>query len=45
MRSPLLLMSVLATCAQQGRSVWEYLNAAVSNYFAAEASPSLLGEG
>jgi transposase len=39
------IWTVLATCAQQGRSVWEYLNAAVGNYFAAEASPSLLGEG
>jgi transposase len=39
------IWTVLATCAQQGRSVWEYLNAVVSSYFAAEASPSLLGEG
>jgi transposase len=39
------IWTVLATCAQQGRSVWEYLNAAVGNYFAAEASPSLRGEG
>jgi len=39
------IWTVLATCAQQGRSVWDYLNAVVSNYFAGEASPSLLGEG
>jgi transposase len=36
--------SVLATCAQQGRSVWAYLEAAVGCYFEAEAAPSLLAE-
>jgi transposase len=39
------IWTVLATCGQQGRSVWEYLNAVVSNYFAGEASPSLVGDG
>jgi transposase len=39
------IWTVLATCAQQGRSVWEYLNAAVGSYFEGEAPPSLLAEG
>jgi transposase len=38
------IRTVPATCARQGRSVWEYLNAAVGSYFEAEAAPSLLGE-
>ena len=37
------IWSVLATCEQQGRSIWEYLNAAVGSYFEGEAAPSLLG--
>jgi transposase len=36
------IWSVLATCARQGRSVWEYLKAAVESYFKGEAAPSLL---
>jgi transposase len=39
------IWSVLATCAQQGRSTWEYLKAAVGSYFEGEAAPSLLGQG
>jgi transposase len=39
------IWTVMATCAQQGRSVWEYLNAAVGSYFEGEATPSLLAEG
>jgi transposase len=39
------MWTVMATCAQQGRSVWEYLNAAVGSYFAGEAAPSLVAEG
>ena len=38
------IWTALATCARQGRSVWEYLNAAVGSYFEAEATPSLLGQ-
>jgi transposase len=38
------IWTVMATCAQQGRSVWEYLNAAVGSYFEAESAPSLLAE-
>ena len=38
------IWAVLATCAQQGRSVWEYLNAAAGSYFSSEATPSLLGK-
>ena len=37
------IWSVVATCGQQGRSVWEYLEAAVGSYFEGEAAPSLLG--
>jgi transposase len=39
------IWTVMATCAQQGRSVWEYLNSAVGSYFGGEATPSLLAEG
>jgi transposase len=39
------IWTVMATCAQQGRSVWDYLGAAVGSYFAGEAPPSLLAEG
>jgi transposase len=39
------IWTVLATCAQQGRNVWEYLNAAVASYFEGEVTPSLLAEG
>jgi transposase len=39
------IWTVVATCAQQGRGVWEYLNAAVGSYFEGEATPSLLAEG
>ena len=40
------IWSVLATCARQGRSAWEYLKAAVGSHFEGEAAPSLLlGQG
>jgi transposase len=36
------IWTVTATCAQQGRSVFEYLEAAVSSWFAGEEAPTLL---
>jgi transposase len=39
------IWTVVATCAQQGRSVFEYLYAAVVASFQQTAVPSLLGEG
>jgi transposase len=36
------IWTVLATCGQQGRSVWEYLSKAVSALFHQEQAPSLL---
>ena len=39
------IWTVIATCAQQGRSVFEYLQAAVKAYFGDGAVPSLLAEG
>jgi transposase len=39
------IWTVIATCAQQGRSVFEYLYAAVAAFFQQTAVPSLLGEG
>jgi transposase len=39
------IWTVMATCAQQGRGVWEYLNRVVGSYFEGEAIPSLLAEG
>jgi transposase len=36
------IWSVIATCAQQGRSVWDYLQQAVARHWAGEAVPSLL---
>jgi transposase len=39
------IWTVMATCAQQGRSVFEYLQAAVAASFEQTAAPSLLGEG
>jgi transposase len=36
------IWTTLATCAQQGRSVFEYLEAAVSAWFAGDAAPTLL---
>jgi transposase len=36
------IWTVLATCSQQGRSVFEYLEAAVTAWFAGEEAPSLL---
>lgn len=38
------IWTVLATCSQQGRSVFEYLSAAVAAYFQQTAVPSLLSE-
>jgi transposase len=39
------IWTVMATCAQQGRSVFDYLCAAIASYFQGEAVPSLLAEG
>jgi transposase len=39
------IWSVMATCAQQGRVVFDYLNEAVRRYFQGEAAPSLLPTG
>jgi transposase len=36
------IWTVLATCSQQGRSVFEYLEAAVVAWFGGEEAPSLL---
>jgi transposase len=36
------IWSVIATCAQQGRSVWAYLEAAVRAHFQGEEAPALL---
>jgi transposase len=36
------IWTVMATCSQQGRSVFEYLEAAVTAWFAGEEVPSLL---
>jgi transposase len=39
------IWTVMATCAQQGRSVFDYLCAAVTGCFQGEAVPSLLPGG
>ena len=39
------IWSVIATCAQQGRSVFDYLHAAVKAYFGDGTVPSLVPEG
>jgi len=36
------IWTVIATCTQQGRSVWEYLQAAVQAHFNGEPGPTLL---
>jgi transposase len=36
------IWTIIATCSQQGRSVFEYLSAAVAAYFEGGAAPSLL---
>jgi transposase len=36
------IWTVIATCVQQGRSVYEYLAEAVGNWFAGQPAPSLL---
>jgi transposase len=36
------IWTVIATCAQQGRSVWEYLQASVQAHFEGEEGPTLL---
>jgi transposase len=38
------IWTVIATCAQQGRSVFEYLSAAVEAYFHDEEAPALMPE-
>ena len=37
------IWTVIATCAQQGRSVFDYLEAAVGAWFEETEAPSLLG--
>ena len=39
------IWTVMATCAQQGRVVFDYLSEAVQRYFQGEAAPSLLPAG
>ena len=39
------IWTVIATCTQQGRSVFDYLYAAVKAYFGDGSVPSLLPEG
>jgi transposase len=39
------IWSVIASCTQQGRSVFDYLEEAVKAYFGGAAAPSLLPEG
>jgi transposase len=39
------IWTVMATCAQQGRSVFDYLNRAIEAYFHQEEAPSLLPQG
>jgi transposase len=39
------IWTVMATCSQQGRSVFEYLQAAVTAWFAGEGAPTLLPRG
>jgi transposase len=39
------IWTVIATCTQQGRSVFDYLHAAVKAYFSEGTVPSLLPEG
>jgi transposase len=39
------IWSVIATCTQQGRSIFDYLYAAVKAYFGEGEAPSLLPEG
>jgi len=36
------IWTVIATCVQQGRSVWEYLQAAVQAHFTGQSGPTLL---
>jgi transposase len=39
------IWTVIATCAQQGRSVWDYLHSSVQAYFTGEKGPTLLPAG
>jgi transposase len=39
------IWTVIATCVQQGKSVYEYLKSAVGNWFAEQPAPSLLEGG
>jgi transposase len=36
------IWTVLATCVQQGREVWQYLEAAVRAHWSGEPAPTLL---
>jgi hypothetical protein len=39
------IWTVIATCAQRGGSVYEFLDKAITRWFANESAPSLLAEG
>lgn len=39
------IWTVMATCEQQARGVWDYLYEAVGSYFGGERAPSLIAEG
>lgn len=39
------IWTIIATCAQQGRSVYEYLQAAIGNWWTGQAAPTLLPQG
>jgi transposase len=39
------IWTVIATCGQQGRSVWEYLSQAVQAHWHGSAAPALLAKG
>jgi transposase len=39
------IWTVIATCAQQGRSLYEFMKLAIDLWFDGEAAPSLLSEG
>ena len=39
------IWTVIATRAQQGRSVYQFLSLAIANWFANKPGPSLLGVG
>jgi transposase len=38
------IWSVIATCIRQGRSVWDYLKAALAAHWTGAAAPSLVAQ-